>query len=299
MPKLTTAEYFKNLETKSGFMLNDKELSRVKEILLAMLADIIAYCDEHEIRYALGGGSVLGSIRHGGFIPWDDDIDIDIPREDYDRFLKGFAEEMGDRYWVRIPGKTEDHDLLLSQIRLKGTTLKTRDDVNTEGECGVPIDIFPVENTYDNALMRLMHGIGCMTYGYLVSCRKFYRDREFLREIMPSGTKKFPFSLKIAIGALISGKPLSFWVKAADCWNSRCADHKSRMISVPSGRKHFFGELCARSELLDYKKSRFEGLEANIPADHDRYLKRMYGDYMRIPPPEKREKHVYYPPIVL
>ena len=165
---LSTFDLFKHLESGNTVSVSDEELKLMQEYLTEMLEDISTVCEENGFFYTLGGGSALGAVRHHGFIPWDDDVDVNMPRKDLAGFTARMEEKFPDKYWVRTPQKTDNYGLLMVQIRRKGTSVRTRDDYWNE-ECGLSIDVFPVENTYDNKLLRLVHEIGCYYYGFAVS----------------------------------------------------------------------------------------------------------------------------------
>lgn len=294
--KLSTVDTFKHIDTESCVVLDDVQLKKLQMILCDILKDIIEVCDAGNINYMLGGGSALGAVRHKGFIPWDDDMDINMPRADYDRFIKLFQEQKGDKYWLHTPEYTPGYNLLLARVRLKGTSVVTREDFFND-ECGAFIDIFIMENTFDNKLLRYIHGLGSMAFGLLQSCRKFYRDRKQLMELA-NGSKELEkvFKTKIFIGFFTSFLSMQTWTRLANNWNRICKNHNSRYITIPSGRKYFFGELYLRKNMCVTQKVPFEDFYARCPKKVDRYLKRLYGDYMTIPAEADREKHVFLKP---
>lgn len=296
--KLSTFDTLKHLQTDQSVKVSEDDLKKMQDILLEMARDIIGVCEDHGFYYVLGGGSALGAVRHRGFIPWDDDIDLNMRRKDIDPFVQVMKEKYSDKYWIRSPGTTEGHGLLFVQVRKKGTSVKTRDDFRNE-ECGVCVDIFPIENTWDNPLMRFIHMAGCYYYGFLVSCRKFYRDREFLLSL----SKGIPdvdiaFRIKIAIGFLAAWRSLDRWVVKADRWYSLCRDEHSKDVVIPSGRKHF-RDLYPRDAVCAKTEMDFENIKAACPKDYDIYLSKLYGDYMAEPAPDELETHIYYEPFDL
>lgn len=99
MNSLNLREIYSNLSVKE---LSDKEKKEIKEILLQMLEDIVKLCEDNNINYTLGGGTALGCIRHHGFIPWDDDIDINVYRMDYLKLLKLIDETFSDKYEINV-----------------------------------------------------------------------------------------------------------------------------------------------------------------------------------------------------
>lgn len=275
-------------------ILSQEEIGKLQQVLLGILDDIVQVCEAYEISYTLGGGSVLGALRHEGFIPWDDDIDINMPRGDYMRFIPIFRRLYGHKYWIHTPEETRDYALPMAKIRKKGTIMRERDDFHSS-ECGVGIDIFIIENTFDLYPLRVVHGIGSLGFGFLLSCRKFYRDRkEYMKlaEQMP----KVPavFRIKILVGFLISFLSVDAWCHMANRWNSICPSPESIYVSGCGGRLHFFGELYRRADFCRTRKAVFEGRLVNIPLKAEAYLTHCYGSWQEIPPQEKREKHILF-----
>ena len=290
---ICTFDAFKRLKSGLVFTLTDEQLCTLQKILLTILDDIDCVCGKYGISYSLGGGSCLGAVRHQGFIPWDDDLDINMARSEYEKFIPAFRREFGRKYWVHTPEDTPGYELLFARVRLKGTVLRTRDDFFTD-ECGIPVDIFIVENTFDNWAMRMLHGIGCMAFGYLLSCRKFRRARKQLTALSGgSRSLSLSFRMKFAVGFLISWGSVDFWRKAANAIHAVCHDDGSARVTIPAGRKKFFGELYSRSSVLDLCEMKFEGRMLPVPQCCDEYLTRLYGDYMVPPAPADREKHPY------
>ena len=296
---LSTMDAFKNLKSGDLVTVDDEMLKKIQNVLLGILDDIIAVCEKYEIPYTLGGGSVLGAVRHQGFIPWDDDIDVNFSRRDYERFIPAFRKEFGEKYWIHTPEATDNYGLLFARVRLKGTMLKTRDDFWTE-ECGAFVDLFILENTFDNPVLRWIHGTGCQVLGLLLSCRKFYRDRKFMLALAHENPELLrAVRVKIALGFFASIGSVNFWTRLANRWSALCKNHNSEWIAIPAGRKKFWGELYRRRDVLKITRKPFEGRIVNCPANYDLYLTRLYGDYMKIPPEEDREKHPFFGEILL
>lgn len=302
---LSTVDAFKKIRSENAITLKDEELKALQNTLNGMLKDLAECCRRHNLQFIMGGGSCLGTVRHHGFIPWDDDVDVNMPRADHDVFVEVFEKEYGDRYWVHTPQKTDGYGLTLSRILLKGTSVRTREDFHNE-ECGAFIDIFVIENTYDNGLLRRIHGFHSMAAGFLQSCAKFRRDEKELMELAssiedPDEREHYRkvFRTKIRIGQLTAFRSLDGWTRHCDRVYGRCKNSSSRYVTMPSGRGHFFRELYKREELLPGIPMAYEDTEYLVPAQYDRYLTRLYGDYMQIPSEDQREKHVFFAPFQL
>lgn len=291
--RLSTVDAFKHLRSDSCYYLTADELSRLQETLKGILFDIADLCRANGLRYYLAGGTALGAVRHQGFIPWDDDVDILMPREDFVRLAAIVRESFPDRYWVHVPGETDGYPLLLGRILQKGTEIRTREDFFND-ECGVFVDIFLLENTPDNPILRFFHGFGSLSFGFLVSCRKFFRDRSFLMQLAGKDTAlRRVFSRKIFLGFFTAFLSLDQWIRTADRWNGQCRNGQSRFVAVPAGRKYYFGELYPREAFSDGADVSFEGRTLRLMRDPALYLTRLYGDYSQPPSPEHRESHAY------
>ena len=301
MAAFSTADEIRHVSIPGSVEISDDQLKLIQQKLKEMFSDISDAADKVGVRLILGGGSALGAVRNKGIIPWDDDIDLMVTRDSFDALISSIEKNYGDKYWIRTPGKTEGYNLLFTQIRMKGTSVKNRDDSGNK-ECGLPVDIFVIENTYDNAIRRFWHGVGCMYYGFAVSCRKFYRDRVFLTKFAKdSGSKKLRFvtGLKVAVGVLYSGRSLDKMVAKGDRWYSKCGDNDSRFITIPTGRLHFFGETYKRDPYLKLSEVTFEGVKTCVPGGTSDYLRNLYGDYESIPSEKDREHHIYFEPFII
>ena len=298
---LSTVEAFKWIRPKNGKVLTEEELQRLQETLAQMLSDVMAVSEELGIKPLMGGGSCLGAVRHQGFIPWDDDIDLNMTGADLEVFLPAFEKRFGDRYWVHTAQRTKGYGLTFPRILKKGTSVRTREDFHND-ECGAFIDIFPIENTFDAKPLRTLHGVLCMGFGFLQSCRKFYRDRKELLA-MCEGTEEGAkyaavFRKKIAVGTLLAPIPLDVWTRWTSAVYGLCR-RETGWVSVPSGKGHFFGELCRRETFFPVKEAVFGGTRVYVPADADAYLTRLYGEWKVPPEAGHVEKHVFFEPFKL
>ena len=294
--KLSTFEAFKHLtgEELGAVELTQEQIEKVHKVLLEIMDDIVSVCEENGSCYFLGGGSALGALRHQGFIPWDDDMDVNMPRADYEKFLPKFRERFSDKYWIQTPQDTPNYGLSFSKIRKKGTVMQSRDDLHSN-ECGIGIDIFVIENMYDSPLLRSMHGVLCLGMGYLLSCRKFYRDRaEMIRIAKKVPAVRKAFYLKIAIGFILSPISLDWLCRKTDDCHKLCRNDHSKYVSACAGRLHFFGELYCRENFCNVRKAMFEGRAWDVSVKAEEYMTHCYGNWKELPAPEDQEKHYIY-----
>lgn len=286
--KLETTTVFKNIKNNPySVELSDEELKKLQEVLLSILTDFNNVCNKYNIEYTLGGGSALGAIRHKGFIPWDDDIDVNISRKEYEKFKEVFKKELSEKYWFHTPEERPDLGIGMARLRLKGTTFKTRDDLFND-ESGMFIDVVIIENTYDFLPLRYLHGFLSLASGLLLSCRNFYRNKELYLKIAGDNIKIV--KTKIFIGKIISFLSVKQLTTLWNNINKMCKNNNSKYVVGPVGRNHFFGELYEREGFLTPLKVKFENIESYVCKDYDSYLKHNYGNYMEIP--KNKEKHV-------
>ena len=277
-------------------VLNDVGIKLYQNELLKILKDIVSFFEKHEIDYSLSGGSILGAIRHKGFIPWDDDIDINIPRKGYDKLLEIFDTELGESYYLQTPKSDPELGLLVTQIRKKGTDARRKYDWKSpEKQCGISIDLYIVENTFDNVALRFIQKYSSLMLNFGVSAVRDFNNRNLPKEIRELEEREVNYSsIKLFFGRILRIISLKRWLLWNDKCNSWCKDEDSKFVAIPTGRKHFPKEIYRREDMSVYKKGIFEGQQLNIPIFAEDYLRIFYGeDYMNIPPRGKREKHLF------
>ena len=222
-------------------------------------------------------------------IPWDDDIDIAMTREDYDHFKKIVREENGDKYYITDPQDNTKWGNIIPKLRLRRTIYKIIFDYGIESP-GIFMDILVIENTFNNPILRVIHGVGCYFWGFLYSCRSsYYGNRKMIRKL--NGLNLMQFinrEIKIAVGFCLSFLPVQTVGKQTVRWYAMCKDNQSKYISIPSDGPHFFGGLTLRENLCETVEFEFEGRTMNLPREYDSYLRGIYGNYMEVPPEDKR-----------
>lgn len=289
---LTTFSYLKTMKAENAIVLEGNILKRYQSEVLKIAEDVIEVCEKENIYYTLCGGAALGAVRKGKFIPWDDDIDIFMLDDEYSRFKDCFMKEYSDKYWWHDE-ETPWYEFTISRILLKGSIIRAYGDANTP-ECGFYVEIFRLVNTFDNPVLRIVQGVFCLGFGFLSSCRRFYSNKEMMLHIAKDNPKaKKVFYFKIALGRMCSFWSASKWAQITQKCHSLCKNSHSKYISSPSGRKHYFGEMYLRENMVNTVKMPFEGHQWCVPQDYDGFFKTIYGpDYMTPPSEEEREKHV-------
>lgn len=268
-------------------------LIELQKTELDIFRNVKKLCDENNIDIILGGGTLLGAVRHNGYIPWDDDIDLNISRKYVSKFIELLNDNFGNVYDIEYRNKKQLEPFI--KIKKKGTILYepwslTKDD-------GVSIDIFIIENLPNYTLVRYFYGIVCTIKLYIASCLSFYENRNdsFIKIMKSSNISRINYATKKTIGCFFSYKTYNTRVIENDKYFSKYENHRSKYVCIPTGRKHFFGEIYKRNMFEDLVNTKFEGIDCKIPKDYDEYLRNLYGDdYMTIPPENKREHHYVF-----
>lgn len=269
-------------------VLSETQLQLLQRTLLLILDDLNQICEDNGLRFILIGGSAIGAMRHKGFIPWDDDVDIAMPRVDYEKLRSVLKEKYNKKYVVSDAQDKDNYGKIIPKIRLDGTVYKTILDTDEENP-GVRIDVFIIENTFNNFILRNIHGIGCYFFGFALACRRLFYGWEKYRRLSDSRILK----IKAYIGRVFSFASLETWARWTDCWYRLCKDDCSRFVSVPSDGPHFYKGLTKRENLCDRKEIEFEGRKLYVPKNVHQYLTGIYGNYMSMPPESKRVRGKY------
>lgn len=291
--QISTYKLLKNVDSENRIELKGQLLKNLQKQLLEILVDFKQLCEENNIDYSLCGGSALGAVRHKGFIPWDDDIDIFLTRENYKKFFSLFEEFLSDKYYLISPDTTPERGLSIIQIMKKDTIYKSYMDLD-ESIAGIYIDIFILENAPNNCILRYIHGIISLLLGGILSCVRFYHKRNSLLKLIDDKNILVTINRKIFIGKCFNFFSLKKWVYLYDKWNSICKNNKSKYVVCPTGIKHYFGEIFLRKEYCKTKYIYFENIKVKVMYDVEKALKKLYGNFWELPPESKREKHFIY-----
>ena len=243
-------------------------LEEQRQIQLDILKKVDKYCRENNLRYSLGGGTLLGAVRHKGFIPWDDDIDIMMPRPDYDKFVRGFngydedltcgAYEV-DRNWYHPFAKVYHNKTFMREIR----------NLNS---VGIFIDVFPLDGFPSGLLERKMY-LKCIYFWRIaLSIKNLDYEGEFRYRIYKSIVRFIPNR--------ILQMPIQYLLKKYSFDNSL-------YVGAVSG---IYGEKeCYPRYVFDtYIDLIFEDYAFLAIRDYDIYLIGHYGNYMELPPKNQR-----------
>jgi len=252
-------------------MLKELTAEQIKKIAFDILLEVTNYCEKNNITYFLACGTLLGAVRHSGFIPWDDDIDIMMPRPDYNKFLDSYK----GKYKLCKPSEGRYYYAKVFDDK----TIKKESNIDEKKykDIGVDIDIFPLDGIVNDE--RIVN--------------KLYKKEEFLEMLLrlsnqPIFHRKNPLkAINRVIPRLIGSKNLVKMIESnAQTYKYEDSDYVVRMRRSTNG---FTGALP--KEVYEKLYMKFEGHDFCVPKGYDAWLTRFYGDYMVLPPIEKQWRH--------
>ena len=270
--------------------MKEISLEEMQSIELNILVDFTNYCDKQGLVYFLCGGTLIGAIRHKGFIPWDDDVDIMMPREDYLKALKGYTHPYYKQDSVSIDSNSTIRYARINDIR---TVLKTNQKEKYPES--IFIDVFPMDGFPEETWrQKLFLGIQQLLIAchlatlldYKVSNR--YADR---KAGFADWRKYLRTLVKYIMIATLGQTSPSFWARLIDQRASRESYAGHQYVGVAVSGPHGLKEIMPSSLFQESITVDFEKAKLSAPRGYDEYLTKLYGDYRKMPPQEQRKSH--------
>lgn len=256
----------------------------VKKVQLEILDVVAEFCDRNNIKYWLDSGTLLGAVRHKGYIPWDDDIDLGMLRPDYDRFLREFNLS-NDRYRFVCGENSRDFHSAYGKV-LDTTTVLYEPDMSGY-KLAVNIDVFVYDNAPDDdRLVKKMFDKRDQ-YRRLSDYRNLGRINEF-----DSLSKKIA---KRALFSILRLFPKDYFVKKMVSNTKKYKDTATKRIGNFTAYSRTICDIHAFDQTVPME---FERKSYKVPAGWDKWLTAMFGNYMELPPMEKRITHHSYVALV-
>lgn len=269
--------------------MNKSDISNIKllqQVDLEIVKAVASLCDRHNLTYYMIGGTMLGAIRHKGFIPWDDDIDLGMPRKDYEKLLMIAPKELPEHLKVVNYRNTPHYQYYITRILDTHTKVIEERIGNSSRYTHVSIDILPIDGTPNNRFLRKFYFLRVLFHRALMSlCYKDSIDRKrnrstvekiflWIMERLPIEKLTTPYKQKCKIDKLLRKQD----IQTSNFIGNIMGAYRTREI-VPA---EYYGT---------GKMYSFEDIELRGVDMYDEYLTYTYGDYMKWPPEEKRKTH--------
>lgn len=256
--------------------ISKQQLRQLQLLELKILKEIKRICEQNNIKYFLIGGSLIGAVRHNGFIPWDDDIDIAMMRKDFDRFVEIAEKSISHEFFVQTPESDSGNtDYGIARVRLNGTSFIQESNKNVSMHHGIFVDVFPFDNLPDNKISAFFYG-SCFPL-----LKRVYAKRNKYTPSPKSKSKKLLLCFASICLFPVPDKTLKKWLEN---YHKKYIDKKTKYSFLLTGS---WGYKKERHETSLLEKPvimhPFEDDVFPIPVDFHEYLTPQYGDYMRLP----------------
>lgn len=246
---------------------------KLKKFQIEILRNFIEFCATYELKYFLVYGSALGAYRHSGFIPWDDDIDIGMPRSDYENLLFLWKNSEDSKFFLQTYESDNSYPLLYGKIRINKTVFLEPYFKHLPMHHGIFIDIFPIDGVANNKLERFYNFLllriarrlilrkldikgKSRLFEFILLVTAFFFSLNYLRDVANKILIKFPYEKSLQVSCLATEEVIV--------------------------EKMIYGDGAVK---------KFEGIEVILPEKIESYLELMYGDYMKVPESIKKPHH--------
>ena len=251
----------------------------VKQAQMDLLAELDRLCKKWEIPYFLTAGTLIGAVRHDGFIPWDDDLDVGLLRKYCDRLEEACAKDLDPAYYLHCWKSDPNSPHCFYKLKIKGTHYPEEIAAGTKMDDGIFIDIFPFDNAPDDPKKRKSH----------------HRKRVWLQKMLLlrarfdlGGNSKAKRLIYAFMKPIAFSRSLNGWKKSFLKLQNKYNHLKTKEAVNLCGAYSYYRESQEVAVLEELIPHTFEGIPYSIPKNYDTFLRRQYGNYMQLPPEEQR-----------
>lgn len=265
-----------------------EQLKHLQNLEMDILRDFMRICEENKLTYFGYAGTGIGALRHKGYIPWDDDIDISMPRKDYETFLRLVTEQMGEKYEVLNAETDPNFPLTTTRLVLRGTRFREYAMKDVDCNWGIFLDLYALDNAAD----------GCLAYYWQMWSTWFWSKLLILRSIPHPYLPMHGALAKLVTGICTAVHYVMKWTGVSGKWLYNRTEKASRRYeNRKTGRIAYFCDTLPYTNVYAIKDTYplrylpFEDVDLPFPKNLEEVLTKMYGDYMTMPPVEKRKTH--------
>lgn len=264
----------------------EEQILKIQELEMNNLDELKRVCEKLNIEFFAYGGTLLGAIRHNGFIPWDDDLDVAMVRADYEKFVNEAPKYLSENYHLQTPYSDRKTPFPYTKLRLKGTTYIEYINRNLDIEKGVYVDIYPIDNLPDRDSDYYKQYKGFHRLAVLYAWRQcpYLDERKNSLKVVIKKTTKY------CISTLLKIVPQKLFIRKMD----KIATQYNEVETSRKGNLYYPKPVNSFDKLYPLMECKFGDRSIKIPFCAKQHLASRYGDYMTMPPEEKRIGHKPY-----
>lgn len=263
-------------------MTANEQMEKLHSLEMKIALEIKRICEKNGIRYFLTAGSTLGAVRHGGFIPWDDDMDIGMMREDYEKFIDACKSDLGEAFFLQTWDTDPNYPLSFAKVRLNGTHFIETFSEEAFSHNGIFVDIFPFDSAPDSNFARKIQAGKYYICNRLMWIKKNY-GTEMKKQSVGQAIKYY---LCLCVSKLFRYESVKqYFKKAQKKYNGKNTEQ------IVTDGETYKRESIPRKWVKQLKLIEFEKEEFYTYKDVEEYLLYFYGDYTKFPPEEERVGH--------
>lgn len=263
-------------------------LKHLQQVELMILKDFVDTCEVNNIRYFGFGGTAIGALRHKGFIPWDDDIDVCLPAEDFNKLLDIYDKEWSEKYSIMNTERDINYPFPTTRIMLKGTQFCEEALAPLPLDLGIFLDVYCFDNVSDDEKEYQKQAFDAWFWSHMRILVDVPRP-----VILADGIKGKLLKAAVTMGRgvckLLHLSTQKMYEREQEARN-RFAHVKTKRIAYLHDTDRFVNTYPV-DEVFPVDKLDFDGIQVAFPNQNDKFLRMLYGDYMQMPPVEKRKNH--------
>ena len=266
-------------------VIEDEDFRKLQMLELDMLVELDRVCRTNGIKYQIWGGTQLGAVRHKGFIPWDDDADVVMLREEYEKFRKCSDQLNPDICFFQDHDNDPEYRWQYGKLRRTGTRYIRLGQEHIKCKTGVLLDVFPLDDVPVSTLGQMLQDFHCFCLRKIMWSEVGRVNEKGMRKILYTLLSKVPVDFAFSQVAWYAKK------------SKNNSPNKVRTLCYTSIGKLYYKHPIAerygmpKKWFLEFQEFEFEGKKLIGLKDFDEYLTFSFGDYMKLPPVEKREQH--------